>query len=45
MPFSWRIAQKHNSGKGQTNRDWWPNALNLKILSQHSSMVIQWIKI
>ena len=33
------IAQKHNSGKGQTNRDWWPNALNLKILSQHSSMV------
>ena len=33
------IVQKHNSGKGQTNRDWWPNALNLKILSQHSSMV------
>ena len=33
------ITQKHNSGKGQTNRDWWPNALNLKILSQHSSMV------
>jgi len=33
------IPQKHNSGKGQTNRDWWPNALNLKILSQHSSMV------
>ena len=26
-------------GKGQTNRDWWPNSLNLKILSQHSSMV------
>ena len=33
------IPQKHNSGKGQTNRDWWPNSLNLKILSQHSSMV------
>ena len=33
------ITQKYNSGKGQTNRDWWPNALNLKILSQHSSMV------
>ena len=28
---------KHSSGKGQTNRDWWPNSLNLKILSQHSS--------
>merc|ERR1711991_1229364 len=33
------IPQKHNSGKGQTNRDWWPNSLNLKILSQHSSLV------
>ncbi len=30
---------KHSSGKGQTNRDWWPNSLNLKILSQHSSLV------
>ncbi len=33
------IPQKNNSGKGQTNKDWWPNSLNLKILSQHSSMV------
>ncbi len=33
------IPQKHPSGKGQTNRDWWPNSLNLKILSQHSSLV------
>jgi catalase-peroxidase len=30
---------KHSTGKGTTNRDWWPNALNLKILSQHSSLV------
>ncbi len=30
---------KHPTGKGQNNKDWWPNALNLKILSQHSSMV------
>tara|TARA_Y100001958_G_scaffold159259_1_gene159989 strand:+ start:1865 stop:4072 length:2208 start_codon:yes stop_codon:yes gene_type:complete len=30
---------KHPTGKGQTNKNWWPNALNLKILSQHSSMV------
>jgi len=30
---------KFPTGKGTTNRDWWPNALNLKILSQHSSLV------
>jgi len=24
------------AGAGTTNRDWWPNQLNLKILSQHS---------
>ena len=30
---------KHSTGKGQTNKDWWPNSLNLKILSQHSSLV------
>ncbi|RAO75265.1 catalase/peroxidase HPI [Dyella jiangningensis] len=24
------------AGSGTTNRDWWPNQLNLKILSQHS---------
>ena len=26
------------AGGGTTNRDWWPNQLNLKILHQHSSM-------
>ena len=26
-------------GKGQTNKDWWPNSLNLKVLSQHSELV------
>ena len=25
-------------GRGTSNRDWWPNQLNLKILHQHSSM-------
>ena len=30
---------KHPTGKGTSNRDWWPNNLNLKILSQHSSLV------
>jgi len=26
----------HAAGGGTTNRDWWPNQLNLKILHQHS---------
>jgi len=30
---------KHPTGRGTSKRDWWPNALNLKILSQHSSLV------
>ena len=30
---------KFPTGKGTTNRDWWPNSLNLKILSQHSALV------
>ncbi len=24
------------TGRGQSNRDWWPNQLNLKVLSQHT---------
>lgn len=28
----------HAAGSGTTNRDWWPNQLNLKILHQHSSL-------
>ena len=31
-------AVKHSAGKGTSNRDWWPNALNLNILRQHSSL-------
>ena len=30
---------KHPTGRGTSNRDWWPNSLNLKILSQHSTLV------
>ncbi|MAO08901.1 MAG: catalase/peroxidase HPI [Alteromonas sp.] len=29
----------HAAGGGTTNRDWWPNQLNLSILRQNSSMV------
>lgn len=31
-------AVKFVAGRGTSNRDWWPNALNLKILHQHSPM-------
>ena len=27
----------HTTGGGTSNRDWWPNRLNLELLSQHSS--------
>ena len=28
----------HGSRKAQTNTDWWPNQLNLKVLHQHSNL-------
>lgn len=31
-------SQKLAAGRGTSNRDWWPNQLNLKILHQHSSL-------
>lgn len=30
-------TQNFTAGGGTSNRDWWPNQLNLKILDQHSS--------
>jgi catalase-peroxidase len=30
-------TNKQASGRGTSNRDWWPNQLNLKILHQHSA--------
>ncbi|WP_348945448.1 catalase/peroxidase HPI [Chitinibacter sp. FCG-7] len=35
-PFS-GVANKHTLTGAQSNADWWPNQLNLKILHQHSS--------
>ncbi|MCL9658781.1 catalase/peroxidase HPI [Pseudomonas protegens] len=29
---------KHTAGEGTSNRDWWPDQLNLKILHQHSQL-------
>ena len=31
-------VHKHPAGKGRSNRDWWPNQLNLRILRQNSSL-------
>jgi catalase-peroxidase len=31
-------AHKPMAGRGTSNRDWWPNQLNLKILHQHSAL-------
>lgn len=30
---------KHAAGGGMTNKDWWPDMLNLDVLRQHSSLV------
>ncbi|MBT8263672.1 MAG: catalase-peroxidase, partial [Bacteroidia bacterium] len=30
---------KESAGGGTSNRDWWPNQLNLNILRQHSELV------
>lgn len=32
------MTRKSIAGSGTSNRDWWPNQLNLKILHQHSSL-------
>jgi len=31
-------ANQQATGRGTSNRDWWPNQLNLKILHQHSAL-------
>ena len=31
-------THKHTAGRGTSNRDWWPNQLNLRILHQNSSL-------
>jgi catalase-peroxidase len=36
-PFSGKVLRK-GAGSGPSNRDWWPNMLNLKILRQHSEL-------
>ena len=31
-------THEHAAGKGTSNRDWWPNQLNLNVLHQHSAL-------
>ena len=38
-PFSGGTRTQATARSGQTNADWWPNQLNLKILHQHSTQV------
>jgi len=38
-PFTGKTQALPQTGGGTSNRDWWPNQLNLKILSQHSNLV------
>jgi catalase-peroxidase len=37
MPTEAKCPFNHTAGGGTTNRDWWPNALKLELLSQHSA--------
>jgi len=32
------VVDKPTANRGTSNRDWWPNQLNLKVLHQHSSL-------
>src|ERR1700733_12036347 len=38
MSTETKCPYHHAAGEGTSNRDWWPNQLNLKILHQHSSL-------
>ncbi len=38
MSTEMKCPFNHTAGSGTSNRDWWPNQLNLKILHQHSSL-------
>ncbi len=37
-PFNHGSTPKQTAGGGTSNRDWWPNQLNVNILRQHSSL-------
>ena len=38
LPSTGKCPVMHTSFGGRTNRDWWPNQLNLKILHQNSAL-------
>ena len=31
-------TDKQATGRGRSNRDWWPNQVNLRVLHQHSPL-------
>ncbi len=37
-------AKKHVAGGGTSNRDWWPNQLNLKILTRTGRRSTRWAR-
>jgi catalase (peroxidase I) len=41
-PFAGGARTQATARSGQTNADWWPNQLNLKILHQHSRSPTRW---
>ena len=36
-------AQTSNNASGTSNREWWPNQLNISILHQHDKKSTQWV--
>ena len=45
MPRDGRRACARGMERGPSNRDWWPNQLNLEMLHQHSPLAIPWIAV
>ena len=37
-------AHKPMTGKGTTNRDWWPNQLNIKMLTRTLPWQTPWVR-
>ncbi|MEK6424419.1 MAG: hypothetical protein V4801_32945, partial [Burkholderia gladioli] len=38
MPSKAQCPFNHTAGAGTSNRDWWPDQLNLNVLHQHSNL-------
>jgi len=38
-PVTGKIGKRPRGGRGTSNKDWWPNQINLKMLHQNSSLI------